>query len=68
MACRFPGANNLAAFWQLLEAGSDAVTDGRPDNGPWSGVVGDPDAEDVAYRRGAFVEGIGQFDSRFFRI
>ena len=68
MASRFPGASDLAAFWELLESGVDAVTDGRQDAGSWSGVVGDPDAEDVAHRRGAFVDGIDWFDSRFFRI
>ena len=68
MACRFPGAGNLSEFWELLEAGADAITDGRRDAGSWSGAVGDPDAEDVAIRRGAFVDGIDWFDSRFFRI
>ncbi len=68
MACRFPGAPDLAAYWRLLEAGETAVTDGRSDDGPWEGVTGDPAAEDVAHRRGGFVDGIDQFDSRFFRI
>ena len=68
MACRFPGAPDLSAFWRLLETGKSAVTDGRQDSGPWSGITGDPAAEDVAYRRGAFVEGIDRFDARFFRI
>ncbi len=68
MACRFPGAEGLAAFWRQLEAGENAVTDGRQDSGPWHGVAGDPTAEDAAYRWGAFVEGIDRFDSRFFRI
>ncbi len=68
MACRFPGAEDLSAFWRLLETGSNAVTDGRPDGGPGPGVVGDPDSEDAACRRGGFVDGIDRFDSRFFRI
>ena len=68
MACRLPGAPDLSAFWRLLEAGENAVTDGRKDPGPWSGVAGDPASEDAAYRRGAFVEGIDKFDARFFRI
>ncbi len=68
MACRFPGAPDLSAFWRLLEAGENAVTDGRKDAGPWSGITGDPAAEDVVFRRGGFVEGIDQFDARFFRI
>ena len=68
MACRFPGASDLAAFWELLDNGVDAVTDGRRDAGSWNGAVGDPEAEDVVHRRGAFVDGIDWFDSRFFRI
>ena len=68
MACRFPGAPDLASFWSLLESGGDAITDGRPDKGPWAGMAGDPDAEDIAYRRGGFIEGLDQFDDRFFRI
>ncbi len=68
MACRFPGAPDLASFWQLLESGSDAVADGRQDGGPWSGVMGDPDAKDPVLRAGGFVAGIDRFDARFFRI
>ena len=68
MACRFPGAADLSAFWRQLEAGWDAVTDGRRDSGSWEGVNGDPAAADAAYRRGAFVEGIDRFDAEFFGI
>ena len=68
MACRFPGAPDLASFWRLLESGTDAVTDGRQDAGPWKGLAGDPDAENPIYRRGGFVEGIDKFDNSFFRI
>ncbi len=68
MACRFPGADDLAGFWKLMETGADAITDGRRDGGSWGGAVGDPDAEEVVNRRGAFVDGIDWFDSRFFRI
>ena len=68
MACRFPGAPDLAAFWRQLEAGADAVTDGRRDAGPWKGVFGDPEAEDAASRRGGFVEGIDRFDAGFFGL
>ena len=68
MACRFPGAGDLAAFWELLESGADAVTDGRRDAGSWSGAVGDPEAKDVANLRGGFVDEIDRFDARFFRI
>ena len=66
MACRFPGAPDLAAFWRQLEAGADAVTDGRWNSG--SGSAAELSGEFAPYRRGGFVEGIDQFDSRFFRI
>ena len=68
MACRFPGAPDLSSYWRLLEAGADLVTDGRRDAGPWSGIVGDPSAEDASYRRGGFIEGLDRFDASFFGI
>ncbi len=68
MACRFPGAPDLDSFWRLLESGTDAVSDGRAEGDHWHGVVGDPKAEDAIYRKGGFVDGIDQFDNRFFRI
>ena len=66
MACRFPGAPDIAAFWRQLEAGRDAVTNGRQDGGTWTGVAGDPAAGDNIWGRGGFVEEIDRFDARFF--
>ena len=70
MACRFPGAENLSAFWRLLAAGGNAVTHGSP--GESDGRVGQmfPDEAPVhdASRFGAFLSGIDQFDAEFFRI
>ena len=68
MACRFPGASDLSTYWRQLEAGADAVTDGRRDSGPWSGIIGDPGAEHASNRRGGFIEGLDQFDAKFFGI
>ncbi len=68
MACRFPGASDLGSYWELLATGSVAITEGRQDSGTWDGATGDPDAEDIVCRRGAFVDDIDWFDSRFFRI
>ena len=68
MACQFPGAPDLPTFWQQLEAGADAVTDGRQDPGSWNNLAKDLPSKYAAYRRGGFVEGIDQFDARFFRI
>ena len=68
MACRFPGAPDLPAFWQQLEAGSDAVTDERREAGPSEDFVENLPARYGAYRRAGFVDGIDEFDARFFRI
>ena len=68
MACRFPGAPDIHSFWRLLDEGRTAVTEGRLDSGSWEGVLGDPHANDPSQRRGAFVNEIDLFDSRFFKI
>ena len=68
MACRFPGADDLDAFWQLLLAGDDAVVDARP-NADSLGAAGSGMAKLApGYRRAGFVDGLDQFDARFFRI
>ncbi|MCY3941691.1 MAG: SDR family NAD(P)-dependent oxidoreductase [Gammaproteobacteria bacterium] len=68
MACRFPGAPDLAAFWRQLEDGGTGITDGRAGSGPWSDGAGDLPPEFAAYRKGGFVDEIDKFDARFFRI
>ncbi len=68
MACRIPGAEDPEGFWSLLETGQNMVTDGRQDAGSWSGIAGDPAADSAAYRHGAYLQGIDEFDSRFFKI
>ena len=69
MACRFPGANDIAEFWRFLEEGKNAVVEGLPGSGV--GRVGALSSEAVdipACRFGAFVDGIDLFDPAFFRI
>ena len=70
MACRFPGAADVPAFWRLLEQGASAVTEGVPGSGV--GRVGelftDARTQNDACRFGAFIDGIDQFDAAFFRI
>ncbi len=36
MACRFPGADDIGAFWRLLEAGANAVQEGELASGEWA--------------------------------
>ena len=70
MACRFPGADGLEAFWNLLETGESAVREGDPGSG--TGRIGqifaDGDARNEASRFAAFIDDIDQFDPSFFRI
>ena len=70
MACRFPGANDVSAFWRLLEAGENAVSEGVPGSGV--GRVGelfrDASVQSEACRFSAFIDGVDQFDASFFRI
>ncbi|MEL6223569.1 MAG: type I polyketide synthase, partial [Cyanobacteria bacterium J06627_8] len=57
MGCRFPGAENLDAFWQLLKSGQDAihhVTD------RWHGQA--------STTTGGFLDHVDQFDPQFFGI
>ncbi len=70
MACRFPGAANLKAFWEVLRYGVDTITE--VPEGRWDiDALYDPDPSKpgkMSSRWGGFVEGIDQFDPAFFGI
>ena len=70
MACRFPNADGLAAFWRMLEAGESGVIEGDPGSG--AGRIGElfPEGTGLApaCRFGAYLDGIDRFDAAFFRI
>ena len=70
MACRFPGAENLEAFWKLLVEGGNSITEGEPGSGVGrvGEIIGESGAQHEACRYGAFVDDIDQFDAAFFRI
>jgi thioester reductase-like protein len=61
MACRFPGANDLDDFWQLLRSGRDAIVEVPPDR--WALA----DYHDVN-RHGGFVSDALAFDPQRFGI
>jgi len=70
MAGRFPRAESLDRFWELLRDGTDLITEVPPER--WD--VGrrfdpDPDRPGTTYARwGAFLEGIEEFDPLFFKL
>ncbi|WP_420160132.1 SDR family NAD(P)-dependent oxidoreductase [Nocardiopsis sp. CNT-189] len=70
LACRFPGAPDPAALWELLRGGGEAVHDTPADR--WSAedlYSPDPDAPGrVPTRRGAFLDAVDRFDAAFFGI
>ena len=70
MACRFPGASNISAFWRLLAAGQNAVSEGVPGSGVgrWGQLFPDDTIQNESCRYGAFVDDIDLFDDTFFRI
>jgi acyl transferase domain-containing protein len=70
-ACRFPGgAGDPDAFWELVRAGFDAVTEVPHER--WDAerfYDPDPDAPGKATTRwGAFIDDVASFDAAFFRI
>ncbi|MDB4473545.1 amino acid adenylation domain-containing protein [Opitutaceae bacterium] len=70
LACRFPGANSAAQFWEMLRDGRSGVTEVPPER--WSlddyydedgEVAGKSDS-----KHGAFLPDVDKFDAAFFGI
>lgn len=69
MGCRFPGgANTPEAFFQLLEAGVDAVTEVPSERWPLERESADSEGEQRSLRWGAFLKDVDRFDAAFFGI
>ncbi|MBO3462772.1 aminotransferase class III-fold pyridoxal phosphate-dependent enzyme [Aetokthonos hydrillicola Thurmond2011] len=70
IGCRFPGAKDKEAFWQLLRDGVDAITEVPSDR--WdadSFYDPDPTAPNKMNTRwGGFLRDIDRFDPEFFKI
>lgn len=69
MGCRFPGgANTPEAFYQLLDAGVDAVSEVPPERWPVERESADSEGEQRSLRWGAFLKDVDKFDASFFGI
>ncbi len=71
MACRFPGgADSLAAFRELIDAGRDAIVDTPSERWPASYHDPDPTAPGRLYgnRGGFLLADIRRFDAPFFHL
>ena len=70
MACRFPQAPDLDAFWDLLRDGRDAIGEVPPERWDWRAYYDpNPDvANKTTSRWGGFLDQIDQFDPLFFNI
>ena len=70
VACRFPGAPDPEAFWEVLSGGVDAIREVPEDRFDIDEFYDpDPDAAGKIYSRfGGFLDGIDGFDPEFFGI
>jgi acyl transferase domain-containing protein len=70
LGCRFPGADSVQSFWQLLRDGTDAIAEIPPDRWDveafYDPVPGTPGK--MSTRWGGFLEQVDQFDPGFFGI
>jgi myxalamid-type polyketide synthase MxaD len=70
IGCRFPGAKNARAFWDLLRDGVDAIGEVPADRFKLDDFFdSDPSAPGkIVTRWGGFIEDVDQFDAHFFGI
>lgn len=70
MACRFPGADDITEFWDLLCHGRDAITETPPRRWDKRFFRGESrhDAGKIASSSGGYLKNVGEFDARFFGI
>jgi acyl transferase domain-containing protein/acyl carrier protein len=69
LGCRFPGGvRDPEGLWELVAAGTDAISGFPADRGWDAGGAGSGEAGVSYVRQGGFVYGAGDFDAGFFGI
>jgi myxalamid-type polyketide synthase MxaE and MxaD len=70
MGCRYPGAPDIGAFWDMLVNGRDAITEAPKSRWDVQAVYdADPAAPGkMSSRKGGFVPHLEEFDAAFFGI
>jgi acyl transferase domain-containing protein/enoyl-CoA hydratase/carnithine racemase/acyl carrier protein/SAM-dependent methyltransferase len=70
MSGRFPGAEDLDAFWENLQAGKESIVEIPPERWDWRALYGDEreDGNKSSVKWGAFIDGVDEFDPLFFGI
>lgn len=69
MACRFPGANDLDGYWDLLAGGREAITETPPERWEMAPFFGRRhEAGTICTSRGGYLSDVAGFDARFFGI
>lgn len=70
MSCRFPGADNAQAFWQILREGATAIREVPAERWDMDAFYDrDPSASGKMYTRwGGFLDQLDRFDAAFFGI
>jgi rhizoxin synthesis polyketide synthase/nonribosomal peptide synthetase RhiA len=67
MACRFPGADDLDSYWDLLAAGREAITETPPERWDMAPFFGRrSEAGKICTSRGGYLSDVAGFDARFF--
>ncbi|MEU1123079.1 beta-ketoacyl synthase N-terminal-like domain-containing protein [Streptomyces sp. NPDC005899] len=63
MSARFPGADDVDEFWQIVEQGRRCITAPPEKRADWASY-----GEEAAGLRGGFLDGVHAFDPLFFRM
>ena len=70
MACRFPKADDIHEFWELLDAKKSGIIEIPKDRWDWSKYYGNPwkEKNKTNVKYGGFIRDLDKFDGPFFGI